>query len=284
MAFTNHLTGAGITQAAGAFTPEDFGKLIDVAVQADSVAARVLTRTSTDKDAVRYPKLVSFPDVAHYAELAEIALADPNTEEVLVPIYRTAGAHRTSRELADDSTPDTAEMVAGVLVNQIVRSVDGAFLGNTTTNGPGGLLSTTYTTVDTGASLANLDPFIDAKFAAEANGGKLTSWIMRPQVANAILKLKKLTTGSNESLLSYNDTGDLVIAGLPVITSAQVDSATLFWGISKARSVLVTRTGTTVERSTESAFRNYALDIMANYRYGIGFLHEEANVRGYDAA
>lgn len=284
MALTNFATGSGLTQAAGAFTPEDFGKLVDVAVKADSVAAQVLTNTSTDKDSVRYPKLVSFPDVAHYAELAEIALADPNTEEVLVPIYRTAGAHRTSRELAEDSTPDTANMVAGVLVNQIIRSVDGAFLGNTTTNGPGGLLSTDYTTVDTGASLANLDAFIDAKFAAEANGGKLTSWIMRPAVANAVLKLKKLSTGSNESLLSYTDAGDLVIAGLPVITSAQVDANTLFWGISKARTVLVTRTGTTVERSTESAFRNYALDIMANYRYGIGFLHEEANVRGYDAA
>lgn len=106
---------------------------------------------------------------------------------------------------------------------------------------------------------------------------------MRPAVANAILKIKK-ATGSTESLLSYNDAGDLVIAGLPVITSAQVDAATLFWGISKARTVLATRTGTTVERSTESAFRNYALDIMANYRYGIGFLREEANVRGYDAA
>jgi HK97 family phage major capsid protein len=283
MAFTNFATGAGITQAAGAFTPEDMGKLIDVAVKADSVAAQVLTNTRTDKDSVRYPKLVSFPDIAHYAELAEIALADPNTEEVLVPIYRTAGAHRTSRELAEDSTPDTADMVAGVLVNQIVRSVDGAFLGNTTANGPGGLLSTSYTSVDTGASLSNLDAFIDAKFAAEANGGKLTSWVMRPAVANAILKLKK-ATGSSESLLSYTDAGDLVIAGLPVITSTQVDNATLFWGISKARSVLVTRTGTSVERSTESAFRNYAMDIMANYRYGIGFLHEEANVRGCDVA
>jgi hypothetical protein len=33
--------------------------------------------------------------------------------------------------------------------------------------------------------------------------------------------------------------------------------------------------GTTVKRSTESAFRNHALDIMANYRYGIGFLQRE---------
>ncbi|MFD6895068.1 phage major capsid protein [Rhodococcus sp. NPDC060086] len=267
MAFTNFATGVDLTQAAGAFTPEDLGKLVDVAVQADSVAARTITQPGTGKDLVRYPKLVSFPEVAHYTELAEIALADPNTDEVLVPIYRTAGAHRTSRELAEDSTPDTAEMVASVLVNQIIRSVDAAYLGETTVNGPSGLLSTAYTTVETGASLSNLDAFIDAKFAAEANGGKLTSWIMRPAVANSILKLKKLGTGSNESLLSYNDAGDLVIAGLPVITSAQVDEATMFWGVSKARNVLVTRTGTSVERSTDSACARHHGELPLRHRF-----------------
>ncbi len=284
MALTNNLTGPGLTAAAEAFTPEDFGKLVDVAVKSDSVVGRVLTNTSTDKDKVRYPKLVSFPSLAHYKQLQEIALADPTTTEVEVPIYRTAGAHRASRELAEDSTPDTADMVAGVLVEQIKLAVDGAFLGNTTTDGPGGLQGTDYTTVDTGATLSNLDPFIDAKFAAEANGGKLTSWVMHPDVARDVLKIKKLTTGSNESLLGYNDAGDLVIAGLPVVTSPLVDTATKFWGISKARNVFVVRKGTVVERSTQSSFLNYALDIMANFRYGIGFLHEAANVRGYDAA
>lgn len=283
MAFVNNMTGAGLTAAAEAFTPEDFGKLVDVAVKSDSVAGRVVTNTTTDKDKIRYPKLVSFPSVAHYKQLQEIALADPTTTEIPVDIYRTAGAHRASRELADDSTPDTADMVASVLVEQIKLAVDAAFLGDTTPDGPDGLLSTDYTTVDTGAALANLDPFIDAKFAAEANGGKLTSWVMHPNVARDILKLKKLTTGSNESLLMYNDAGDLVIAGLPVVTSPLVDVATKFWGISKARNVFVVRKGTEVERSTQSSFLNYALDIMANFRYGLGFLHEAANVRGYDA-
>lgn len=282
MALTNLRTGAGYTQAAGAFTPEDYGQLVDTMVQADSVAARAFTSTSTDKDQVRYPKLVSFPELAHYKELDQVALADPTTSEVVVPIYRTAGAHRSSRELADDSAPDTAEMVARAMVNQITQSVDKAALGNTTTNGPSGLLSTAYTTVDTGASLTNLDPFIDAKFAAEANGGRITSWIVRPAVANVILKLKK-ASGSNESLLSYTDSGDLVIAGVPVITSPLVDASTQFWGISGERNVLVTRSGTTVERSTQSAFLNYALEIMATYRYGIGFLDPASNVRGYDA-
>ncbi len=278
MSFTNLRTGAGYTQAAGAFTPEDFGGLVDVAVKADSVLARTFTAASTDKDSVRYPKLVSMPDVAHYQELETVALADPTTSEVVVPIFRTAGAHKSSRELANDSTPDTAEMVARVLVNQIIRSVDTSGLGNTTANGPDGLLSTSYSTVDV-ASVANLDQFIDAIYASEAVEGSVTSWIMKPATAQAILKLKKLSTGSNESLIGFTESGNLSIAGRPVVVSPLVDADTFAWGVSGSHNVLVTRTGTTVERSKEVNFLDYALVIMANYRYGVGFLHEAANVR-----
>ncbi|UEA58382.1 phage major capsid protein [Gordonia otitidis] len=281
MALTNTRTGAGYTQAAGAFTPEDFGGLVDVAVKTDSVLARTFTTTSTDKDSVRYPKLISFPDVGHYKELDTVALADPTTGEVVVPIYRTAGAHKSSRELSADSAPDTADMVAKVLVNQIVRSVDAAGLGNTTSNGPSGLLSTAYSSVDV-SSITNLDPFIDAIYTAEAQEGSITSWIMKPATAQAILKLKK-ATGSAESLISFTESGDLSICGRPVVVSPQVDANTLAWGISGAHNVLVNRIGTTVERSKEANFLDYALVIMATYRYGIGFLHPAANVRIFDA-
>ena len=96
MSFTNIRSGAGYTQAAGAFTPEDLGGLVDVAVKADSVLARSFTTTGTDKDQVRYPKLVSFPDVAHYRELDTVALADPTTGEVVVPIHRTVALTSTA--------------------------------------------------------------------------------------------------------------------------------------------------------------------------------------------
>jgi HK97 family phage major capsid protein len=280
MALTNLATGAGLTQAAGAFTPEDLGKLVDVALKGESVAARAFTVASTDKDKVRYPKFTANPDVAHYAELDTIVLDDPSTDEVVVDIYRTAGATRQSRELADDSTPDTATLVGKALTQQIIRSVDGAALGNTTSKGPDGLLSTAYTSVDTGSGLTNLDPFIAAKYASAANQGEITNWIISPTVAEAVSKLKE-TSGSNRNLIEFVEDG-LRIVGVPVIVSTQVDASTTFWGISKAHNVLVIRNGTSVERSTQSAFLNYAVDVMANFRYGIGFLHEAANVRGYD--
>lgn len=37
-----------------------------------------------------------------------------------------------------------------------------------------GLLSKAYTVVGSGASVVNLDPFVDARFAAEAHGANLT--------------------------------------------------------------------------------------------------------------
>ncbi|MCH9733457.1 MAG: phage major capsid protein [Actinomycetia bacterium] len=278
MALTNLTAGSGLTQIADAFTPEDLGKLIDVALKGESVAARAFTVASTDKDRVRYPKLTGNPAVAHYEELDEITLDDPDTDEVVVDIHRTAGATRQSRELAEDSTPDTAALVGKALTQQIVRSVDAAALANTTSKGPDGLLSTSYTPVVVPA-LTNLDAFVSAVYASQAQQGEITAWIVSPEVAEAVSKLKDASE-SNKALIDFVEDG-LRIVGRPVIVSTQVDAATGFWGISQAHNVLVIRTGTAVERSTQSAFLNYAVDVMANFRYGVGFLHEPANVRGF---
>ncbi|MGG7103117.1 MULTISPECIES: phage major capsid protein [Rhodococcus] len=281
MALTNLATGAGLTQAAGAFTPEDLGSLIVTALKGQSIAAQSATVTGTDRDKVLFPKFAANPDVAHYSELDLIALGDPETDEVEALIYKTAGATRQSRELVADSTPNTADLVGAALAEQIIRAVDGAYLAATTPKGPGGLLGTGYTSVDTGASLTNLDAFVSAKYAALANRGEITNWIISPTVAEQVSQLK-VGSGSNQNLLQFVENG-MMIAGVPVLISDQVDAATKFWGISKARTVLVIREGTKVERSTESAFLNDAVDLKATFRYGLGFLHEPANVRGYDA-
>ena len=122
-----------------------------------------------------------------------------------------------------------------------------AFAGNTVTNGPSGLLSTSYTTVDTGAGITSLDPFISAVYAARAVGVKLTSWVMDPSVAEAVQKIKR-AAGSNETLIDITANGGLSICGLPVHTLAAVDANTLFWGIPEARVVTVLRKDAEVTR------------------------------------
>lgn len=270
------------SSVADAFTPTDYGKLVDLAVKAKSVAARTATVVGTGGVKIAFPKWVSDPAVAWYAELATITATDPNTGEVEVTPKKVAGITRVSREMRDDSTPAVANLVADGLANQITRSLDGAYLGNTTTNGPSGLLSTAYTTVDTGASITNLDAFVSARFASEAAGSKLTSWIVRPAVAETLSKLK-VATGSNQSLISFVE-DDLRVVGLPVLISDQVDANTLFWGIPREHVVAVLRQGTEVETSKDSGFYNDAVDIRAVARWGIGFLNPGGVVRGYDAA
>jgi HK97 family phage major capsid protein len=279
MSMTNTTTGSGLVTTAGAFTPEDFGGLVDLAVKAKSVAARTAKVFGTDKDKVTFPKWVSDPSVAWYKELATIATSDGATGEVSVDIFKTAGLTLISNELKDDSDPGVAELVGAGLANQIARAVDAAYLGNTAVSTPSGLLSASYSTVDTGASLSNLDPFIQARYAAVAAGSELTSWIVTPAVAEALSKLK-IQSGSNQTLIQFVEDG-ITVAGLPVVVSDQVDGATKFWGVPQTHVVLVSRKGTTVEQFP--AVDKDGTFIRAVARFGLGYLNPAGIVRGYDA-
>lgn len=280
MSMTNYTTGSGLKTTADSFTPQDFGSLVDLAVQARSIAARSATPFGTDKDKVTFPVWKADPTVAFYNELDTIATTDGDTAEVPVSIFKTAGLTLMSNELKGDSDPAVADQVGAGLANQIARSVDAAYLANTTAKGPNGLLSIAYSTVDTGASLSNLDPFVQARYAAVAAGSQLSSWIVAPATAEALSKLK-IATGSNQSLIQFVEDG-ITVAGLPVLVSDQVDAATKFWGIPKDHVVVVTRKGTSVERF--DAVDRDGTWVRAVARFGIGFLNPAGVVRGYDAA
>jgi HK97 family phage major capsid protein len=220
--------------------------------------------------------------VAWYNELDTISATDGATGEVVVTPSKTAGITRISSELGEDTDPAMADQIGAALANQIAEAVDTAWLANTTTNN--GLLSIAYGSVDSGAiaSVANLDPFIDAQFAAEAVGAELTSWVMHPTIAKQLSKIK-VQSGSNQTLLQRVEDG-LRVAGLSVFVSPKVDALTLAWGIPKARTVTVLRKGTEVVRSKDAGFYNDAVDIRAIARVGFGFLQPASVIRLYDAA
>ena len=271
------------SNTADAWTPADYGSLVNLAVQSKSVAFQAATVHQTDKVKVNFPLWVSDPTVAWYNELDTITATDGSTGEVVVTPSKTAGITRASNELADDTDPAIADQIGAALANQIAEAVDKAWLANTTAKANNGLLSLTYSAVDTGpiASVANLDPFVAARFKAMSVGAELTSWVMSPTTAEALSKIK-LQTGSNQTLLQFVEDG-LVVAGLPVFVSPNVDVLTLAWGIPKARTVTVLRKGTEVVASKDSGFANDAVDIRAIARVGFGFLQPAAVVRLYDA-
>ena len=94
-----------------------------------------------------------------------------------------------------------------------------------TANAAAAIVLVAYTAVDTGSSLSNPEKFIEARFAAVAHGSELTTWVVRPAIAEALSKLKELSSGSNKNLIDFVEDG-LKVVGLPVLVSDQVDSNT----------------------------------------------------------
>src|SRR5260370_42514215 len=79
------------SNTADAWTPADYGKLVNLAVQAKSIAFHATTAHQTDKVKVNFPLWVSDPAVAWYNELDTIAATDGATGEVVCTPAKTAG-------------------------------------------------------------------------------------------------------------------------------------------------------------------------------------------------
>lgn len=270
---------------ADTWTPADFGEMLNKAIQAQSTAFKATTVFNTDKVKVQFPLWVSDPAVSWLAELEEITPTDGSTGEVIVTPSKVGGITTISNESGDDTDPDIATQIAAGIANQIATSIDAAFVGDGSSGAgaakiPDGLLSTAYSTVDTGSSVTNLDPFVAAIFKARSVGANIDRWVMNPTVAETLSKLKK-QSGSNENLLQLVADG-IQIAGIPVLTDSHVDADTVAWGIDSTRTKTVLRKGTEVKRFDVP--RQDAIDVRGIARVGFAFLHPAANVRLYDAA
>jgi HK97 family phage major capsid protein len=273
------------SNTADTWTPSDFGLLLNKAIQAKSTAFQATTLFGTEKVKVQFPLWVADPAVSWLAELEEIVPTDGTTGEVICIPSKAGGIVTLSNEITNDTDPAIADAAAAGIANQIARTVDVAFLGNGTSGGdaakvPDGLLSIAYQTVDTGASVANLDVFISAIFKAQSVGANIDRWVMNPTVAETLSKLKK-ATGSNEPLLELVEDG-FRIAGIPVLTNPDVDSTTVAWGIDSTRTKTVLRQGTEMQRFDVP--RQDAIDVRGIARVGFAFLHPQSVVRLYDAA
>lgn len=264
-----------------AWTPEDFGTVLNKAIQARSTAFKAGTTFGTDKVRAIFPLWNADPSAAWLDELEVIVPNDGATGSVVVTPSKVGGITTLSNEIKNDTDPEIADAASTGLANDIAKRIDAAFLANTTAKANNGLLSlSSASVVDTGATIANEDPFIDAIFAAEAVGANLDRWIMHPDTARALSKLKK-GTGSNERLLQRTTDG-VFIAGIQVLTDPAVDANTKAWGIDSSRVKVVLRQGT--EMQMFDVVRQDAVDIRGIARVGFGFLHPESVVRLYDAA
>jgi HK97 family phage major capsid protein len=275
-----------------AWTPEDYGQLIDTVIAEKSVAFRAGTAISTASETIRFPMLTADPAVAWYAENSEISLADPTTDELVVTPKKVAGLTQISNEAATDSNPAVADQVGRALARSIAKKVDAAFFANTTSNGPSGLLSLVgINEIDTDTyPFTSLDPFHQAKAAALADGAEVSVWVLAADVALALSTTKEFSPGatfdgiSNRGLLDATGVTDgTLLAGVPVLVSTDV-SAGNAWGLDASQVIVVQRTGTTVTRSFDAAFAFDAVQVRATARISWGFANPAGVVRIYDTA
>lgn len=269
---------------AAAWTPEDYGKAIDLVIAEKSIAFQAGTTITTGSESIRFPTLIADPATGWYAENSQIGLTDPTTSEIVVTPKKVAGLTQISNEAADDSNPAVADQVGRSLGRSIAKKIDAAFFGNTVTNGPAGLLSLGgVNVIDTGTvTLTSLDAFHEAKAAALADGANISVWVLAPDVALTLSKAKQ-QTGSNVGLLDATGVGDgVALAGVSVLVSTDVAAGNA-WGLDASQVLIVQRTGTTVTRSTDAAFAFDAVQVRATARVSFGFANPAGVVRLHDA-
>jgi HK97 family phage major capsid protein len=264
--------------------PQQLGSLIVQPVRRASVALGVASVVTTTSNEYRIPVVEGDAGVAWIAEGAGIPATDADFDEVVVRPAKVDGLSIISRELAEDSSPSAQQLVGDGLAGKIARGVDAAFFGNTTTNGPSGLLSIAgVSTVDTGGTITNTDPFGEALSKAEVAGAAVTSFVAHPTTFLELSKVKK-QTGSNEPLLGYDaaQPTQRQVLGIPLIPSPAVAVGTV-WAIPQAKVVIVLRDDVRLDVDRSRYFETDRIGIKATMRVGFAFPHPAAIVRLYDA-
>lgn len=272
------------TSTNGGLLPDVIGPLVTRPVRNMSAALQVATVVTCTDHEFRIPIVEGDAGAAWVAEAAEIPVSDADVTEIVVRPPKVAGLSVISRELASDSSPSAQAIVGEGLAQSIATKVDQAFFGNTVTNGPSGLLSIAgVSVVDTGAAIANTDPFAEALSNAEVAGAVVTSFVAHPNTVLTLSKVKK-QTGSNEPLLGYDASQPTrrQVLGVPLLPSPAVAEGTV-WAIPAAKVFVVIREDVTLDVDRSAYFSSDRVAIRATMRIGFGFPHPAAVVRLHDA-
>lgn len=260
--------------------PSEYGALVVQPALAASVFAQVATIATTGGNAYRIPLVVADPVAAWVAEGAEITPSDPTLQELVVTPSKVAGLTVVSRELADDSNPEAAQVVGDGLARDIARRIDQAGFAGLASPAPAGLstLSGIQTYVNASA-FANLDFAAQAISKAETVGATVTAFVTSPATALALATIKQ-ATGSNQPVLGADATSatSRQILGVPMFVSQYVAANTL-WAVDASRVWLVVRDDATVESDRSVFFTSDRVAVKATMRAGFGLVHPQSVVK-----
>ncbi|MCZ0732213.1 phage major capsid protein [Mycolicibacterium iranicum] len=270
------------TTFASILRPEQVAELVIQPLIAQSIAGQVLTAVTTGSHDYRIPVVTADPSASWVAEGAEIPVDDAEVDEVIVTPKKLAGLTVITRELANDSNPAAADVVGDGITRDLIRKVDQALFTASTTNGPGGIPGVSgVSTVDAGASYANVDAFSDALYTAAGFNATISAWVTNPATAKTLAKVKE-GSGSNKPLLQPDPTqpGRRQILGVPLLTTPYVTTTNnVIWGIAAQYAYLVVREEGEVESDRSVFFTSDRVAVRAIVRLGFGFPHPASLVK-----
>jgi phage capsid family len=276
-----------------AFLDSAVGDLVVRPLQAQSVAlqAATMVRINEAANAFRVPAVTEDPSVAWVAEGEEIPASGARLAEDADFFHKLAGLTNVSSEFLNDSSPAVAEVVTKGLARSLALKLDAAFFGKrgaTDTKAPRGLGDITgINTIAAGAKISNLDPFVEAVYAASKAGGSvLNSFVSHPDDALSLAKIKE-RSDSQRALLQSDPTkggptgedGTILpaatIAGVPLFTTPACPKGTI-WGIPKDSVVVAVRKDFELTKNDSVYFTSDVTAVRALARVTTVFGHPAA--------
>ena len=256
--------------------PEDVAALVIQPVDRMSVAMQVSTILDTDASTMRIPIVTADVDAAWVAEGAEISEDSAATDELNVEPRKLAALTIISSELAQDSSPAAQQVVGQSIARDLARRIDLAYFGAQAGQSPNGLQDLLGVgIVDNVGSWANLDPFLEAQYAADAEGRELGAFVSDYSTALALAQLKDQTDSARPLLGDPLEGTRRRLAGVPLYVSPGVEAGVV-WGLPRDVSMVVRRTGVQLAVDRSRYFERDSIGVRATMRLAFGWPHPAA--------
>ncbi|OBK32548.1 hypothetical protein A5658_16055 [Mycobacterium sp. 1245111.1] len=287
------VTNAALQQA---FTPESYGKLVDIVIESNSIAFNpaVATPLPITTESIRIPLLTGDVASGWYSELDIITEDDPETDELVVTPKAVKAYTVVSNESVADTQPAIANLIGNSIGRSISKKVDDAFFSlSAITKGPQLPMGVTvYSYVDIAVASATFDHVLQGIKLAKDNGANPTAVVINPTVELAWRQIKT-QTGANSYLVQDQPLSDesrragyagFTIGGVPVYVSRSVDALTAAWIVDATQLFTVRRQGTTVIASKDAAFQSDGTAVRGVARVDFGVTNPAGVVRLFDHA
>lgn len=271
------------TDDVSGILPADYASLIVQPTRQAAIALHesVSTVIVTDAHELIVPRVIDDGDAGWYAEGEDMSGGDGELDSVTITPKKIGRVRKISNELADDSSPEAQDIVAGMLGQAIATGIDAAFFGSLTAPAPKGLpwIAANVNAISSIGAWDDLDPFAEAISASQMDNGILSAFVANPGDALGLMTLKE-KADSNVLLLGSDATSATArrILGVPLLVSKHVEPGVI-WGLDKRFITIALRKDVDISVSRERHFETDETAVKGVMRLDWAFTHPKTIVR-----